>query len=67
VKGAWAQHLFLDLNKYQEAIDILEGLNASPLDIIELYPDFNGEGDTDYQSKDEGSKIDNLCFKLLKC
>ncbi len=41
VKGCYAQHLFIVEKKYRQAINVLEDLNASPLDIIELYPDFS--------------------------
>ena len=41
VKGCHAQHLFVFEKNYKKAIEVLKELNASPLDIIELYPDFS--------------------------
>jgi hypothetical protein len=43
VKGVYAQYLFGIEKKYSEAIQILENLKASPLDIVELFPDIMDE------------------------
>jgi hypothetical protein len=43
VKGLYAQYLFGIEKKYSEAIQILENLKASPLDIVELFPDIMDE------------------------
>ncbi|KAJ3361071.1 Vam6/Vps39-like protein [Kappamyces sp. JEL0680] len=43
VKGGYAQYLFMAEHKYKEAIQVLEDLNASPLDVVELYPDLMEE------------------------
>lgn len=40
VKGCHAHHLFTTEKKFKEAIKILEELNASSLDVVELFPDF---------------------------
>ncbi|KAI8913372.1 hypothetical protein EDD86DRAFT_200415 [Gorgonomyces haynaldii] len=39
VKGMYAQFLFKIERKFEKAIEILEDLNASPLDVLDLYPD----------------------------
>lgn len=44
VKGVYAQYLFNAKNLFSEAISVLETLNASPLDIVEFYPDILDEG-----------------------
>ena len=38
VRGIFAQYLFNSEKRYEEAIQILEELNASPLDVVELFP-----------------------------
>ncbi|KAJ3168924.1 Vam6/Vps39-like protein [Geranomyces variabilis] len=39
IRGMYAHHLFRTEHKYAEALAILQELQASPLDIINLYPD----------------------------
>lgn len=39
VRGGLSQYLFAIEKKYDQAISILEHLNASPIDILELFPD----------------------------
>ncbi|KAI9105692.1 vacuolar sorting protein 39 domain 1-domain-containing protein [Phlyctochytrium arcticum] len=39
VRGMYAHHIFTTEHKYQEAFQILRELQASPLDIVNLYPD----------------------------
>jgi hypothetical protein len=46
----YAQYLFKVEFKYMESVLILEKLNASPLDVIELYPDFFGENTNEIAS-----------------
>ncbi|KAJ3124851.1 Vam6/Vps39-like protein [Nowakowskiella sp. JEL0407] len=43
VKGMHAHHLFTYEKKYREAVKMLEELKGSPLDVINLYPEFNEE------------------------
>ncbi|KAI8923125.1 vacuolar sorting protein 39 domain 2-domain-containing protein [Entophlyctis helioformis] len=38
VRALQAHYMFADEHKYQEALDILENLNASPLDVLDLMP-----------------------------
>ncbi|KAJ3179672.1 Vam6/Vps39-like protein [Geranomyces variabilis] len=54
IRGMYAHHLFRIEHKYAEALAILQELQASPLDIINLYPDLappepggGGHGDGD--------------------
>ncbi|KAJ3163142.1 Vam6/Vps39-like protein [Geranomyces michiganensis] len=39
IRGMYAHHLFRTEHRYAEALAILQELQASPLDIINLYPD----------------------------
>ncbi|TPX46151.1 hypothetical protein SeLEV6574_g03379 [Synchytrium endobioticum] len=39
VKSLLAHHMFTDLGRYEEAVALLQGLEASPIDVINLYPD----------------------------
>ncbi|KAI8907010.1 vacuolar sorting protein 39 domain 2-domain-containing protein [Powellomyces hirtus] len=39
IRGMFAHYLFRSEHRYQEALSILRELQASPLDIINLYPD----------------------------
>ena len=55
VKGAFAQYLF-GVGEYEKSISVLEGVNASPLDVLELYPDVLGNDDSELES----SSIDAL-------
>ena len=55
VKGAFAQYLF-GVREYEKSISVLEGVNASPLDVLELYPDVLENDDAEL----EGSSIDAL-------
>lgn len=41
----YAQYLFNVKLQYEEAIQVLENLSASPFDVVELYPDIMGEED----------------------
>jgi hypothetical protein len=41
VRGIYANHLFTQDGKYEEAISILSELKASPIDVINLYPQFS--------------------------
>ena len=50
VKAMQAQYMFSDEKKYKQAIELLESLNASPVDIIELYPAFRDSADADSDS-----------------
>ncbi|KAI8823117.1 vacuolar sorting protein 39 domain 2-domain-containing protein [Fimicolochytrium jonesii] len=40
IRGMYAHHLFRAEHKYQEGLSILQELNASPLDVINLFPEF---------------------------
>ncbi|KAI8903006.1 vacuolar sorting protein 39 domain 1-domain-containing protein [Globomyces pollinis-pini] len=51
VKGIYAQHLFNVKHQYGSAIKVLESLNASPLDVLELYPEIMFEGGSENQSE----------------
>ncbi|KAJ3294644.1 Vam6/Vps39-like protein [Borealophlyctis nickersoniae] len=39
VRGLYAHHIFTHEKKYLEAVTILQELKASPIDVINLYPD----------------------------
>lgn len=39
VRGLHAHYKFTQLHKYEESITMLQELQASPLDVINLYPD----------------------------
>jgi hypothetical protein len=41
VESLEAHWMFTSLGKHEDAIDILSGLEASPLDVINLYPEFH--------------------------
>ncbi|KAI9356565.1 CNH domain-containing protein [Zopfochytrium polystomum] len=41
VRGLFAHHLFTNEHKYEEAISLLGELKASPVDVINLYPQFS--------------------------
>ncbi|KAJ3012619.1 Vam6/Vps39-like protein [Thoreauomyces humboldtii] len=41
IRGMYAHYLFRSEAKYREAIDLLQELQASPLDVINLYPDLS--------------------------
>ncbi|KAI8812376.1 CNH domain-containing protein [Cladochytrium replicatum] len=45
VRGLYAHHIFTAERKYEEAVNILEELKASPIDVINLYPDLMGQKD----------------------
>jgi hypothetical protein len=45
VKGVYSQYLFNVEKNYEEALKVLESLNASPMDVVELYPDIMDEKD----------------------
>jgi hypothetical protein len=49
VRGLYAHHLFAKESKYEEAISLLEELKASPVDVINLYPQFSLLGPTGEQ------------------
>ena len=57
VRGMEAHYMF-ELKEYSKAIAILQELNASPIDVINLYPDFK-ISDTDSIINDE-SDVDSL-------
>jgi hypothetical protein len=54
----YAQYLFTVEKRYADGVAILENLNASPLDIIELYPDFADSVDTDSGEEEAFSASD---------
>ncbi|KAJ3055453.1 Vam6/Vps39-like protein [Rhizophlyctis rosea] len=39
VRGLYAHHIFTNEKRYAEAVSILQELQASPIDVINLYPD----------------------------
>ncbi|KAJ3217609.1 Vam6/Vps39-like protein [Dinochytrium kinnereticum] len=41
VRGLYAHHLFTYQKKYEEAVSMLAELKASPIDVINLYPQFS--------------------------
>ena len=41
IRGLYAHHTFSAEKKYEEAISILNELKASPLDVINLFPQFS--------------------------
>ncbi|KAJ3345237.1 Vam6/Vps39-like protein [Entophlyctis luteolus] len=41
VRGLYAHHLFTDENKYEAAISLLSELRASPIDVVNLFPQFS--------------------------
>lgn len=47
IKAMHAHHLFSNDRKYKMAIDILRSINASPNDVINLFPEFNTSENTD--------------------
>ncbi|KAJ3322293.1 Vam6/Vps39-like protein [Boothiomyces sp. JEL0866] len=49
VRGVYAQYLFNVKKEYAEAVSVLEKLNASPVDVLGLYPDIM-DNVQDYQS-----------------
>jgi hypothetical protein len=57
VKGVYAQYLFNVMKDYDAAIVVLESLKASPLDIIELYPDLMDESDGQPSDPDGNYKL----------
>ena len=46
VEALHSYYLFNVCKKYTQALELLESLNASPLDVLELYPDLIEPGDT---------------------
>ncbi|KAJ3187941.1 Vam6/Vps39-like protein [Gaertneriomyces sp. JEL0708] len=52
VRGIYAHHLFTQERKYEEAISILKELHASPIDVINLYPELS--------STDSGVNVESL-------
>ncbi|KAI8837833.1 vacuolar sorting protein 39 domain 2-domain-containing protein [Chytridium lagenaria] len=46
VRGLYAHHLFTYQKKYEEAVSMLAELKASPIDVINLYPQFSLLGPT---------------------
>ena len=39
MRGLYAHHIFTNEKRYSEAVAILQELQASPIDVINLYPD----------------------------
>ena len=59
VKGAYAQYLFCIENKYEQSLSVLESVNASPLDVLELYPDIL-DNQEQFTNSDVASNPDSL-------
>ncbi|KAJ3257009.1 Vam6/Vps39-like protein [Boothiomyces macroporosus] len=56
VRGVYAQYLFNVKKQYAEAVSVLEKLNASPVDVLGLYPDIMDNA-PDYRSDKEALHI----------
>ncbi|KAJ3312049.1 Vam6/Vps39-like protein [Boothiomyces sp. JEL0838] len=56
VRGVYAQYLFNVKKQYAEAVSVLEKLNASPVDVLGLYPDIMDNA-PEYQSDKEALHI----------
>lgn len=57
VKGLLAQHLFQVKNEFDDAISILKGLNASPIDVISLFPEYRIDSSTPEHTSDTKALI----------
>lgn len=69
VRGMYAQFLFTVEKKYNEAITILESLNASPFDVLELFPDIQQIEQTDNAMEsieiDKNYRSDPIAVEVL--
>ncbi|KND00773.1 uncharacterized protein SPPG_03886 [Spizellomyces punctatus DAOM BR117] len=64
VRGMYAHHIFTTEHKYQEALSILKELQASPLDVINLYPDLSPP-DPDGGTPEPAAPSDKKAMYLL--
>ncbi|TPX32046.1 hypothetical protein SmJEL517_g04791 [Synchytrium microbalum] len=63
VKSLLAHHMFTDQARYEEAVALLQGVEASPLDVINLYPDI---APVDPESTDPVTTSDKRALLVLK-
>ncbi|KAJ3387094.1 Vam6/Vps39-like protein [Lobulomyces angularis] len=65
VKGLEAHYKFTQLHQYEEAIKTLEDLNASPLDVINLFPDLAINEDNDVSPEPVPASEKNAIIQLM--